>query len=63
MKWLRDLFGPKGIRLDLRLVTYGDANKMLIEGWQLAPEEDNNRRIGYVWLEKRSTSNPLGEPK
>lgn len=58
LNWLRDLFGPKPARLDLRLFTYAEADRILIHGpgsWQIAPEEDTNRRIGYVWLERRGT--------
>jgi hypothetical protein len=52
--WLRDLFKPKGTRVDLRLLSYQDADRLLLteDGWQIAPEEDTNRRIGYVWLER-----------
>jgi hypothetical protein len=56
ISWLRSLFKPKGVRLELRLFTYNEANRVLIHGpgsWQIAPEEDTNRRIGYVWLERR----------
>jgi hypothetical protein len=58
LKWLRDLFGPKPVRLELRLFTYDEANRVLVHGpgnWQIADEEDMNRRIGYVWLERRGT--------
>lgn len=67
MKWLADLFQPKGTRVDLRLFTYADADKLLLTGngeWQVAPEEDHNRSIGYVWLERRVRINgsvPSGE--
>lgn len=56
MKWLRDLFRPEGVRVELRLMPYAEADRTLILGngeWQIAPEEDMNRRIGYVWLERR----------
>ena len=58
LNWLRDLFKPKGVRIELRLFTYAEANVVLVHGpgnWQIAPEEDTNRRIGYVWLERRGT--------
>jgi hypothetical protein len=54
--WLRDLFKPQGMRVDLRLFTYAEADRTLLAGngeWRIAPEEDHNRRIGYVWLERR----------
>lgn len=36
----------------LRLVSYGEAEQLLNEGWVLAPEEDANRAIGWVFLER-----------
>jgi hypothetical protein len=39
-------------RRELRLVSYGEADQLLAEGWVLAPEEDANRAIGWVYLER-----------
>jgi hypothetical protein len=57
MNWLRRLFSiaatPRAPR-QLALVRWGDANTMLLAnvGWRLAPEEDSNRRLGWVYLER-----------
>lgn len=62
--WLQGLFKPGSTRLELRLFTYAEADRLLItgeNGWQIAPEEDTNHNIGYVWLERRrslAASNP-----
>lgn len=56
MGWLTDLFKPKGTRVALRFLPYAEADRLLLTGngeWQIAPEEDSNHRIGYVWLERR----------
>ncbi len=51
--WLLALFGkPKRKRLDLRCVSWAEGDRMLREGWTLAPEEDQNRVRGMVWLER-----------
>lgn len=39
-------------RLELRLVTYSEAEALLREGWTIAREEDHNGKIGWVYLEK-----------
>lgn len=52
MNWFRKLFAPKPKRLDLQLVSYDNANAYLERGWRIAKEEDTNRKIGFVWLEK-----------
>jgi len=52
-KWLL----PKRYqRLELRLCSYREADKLLSESdsqqfWRLAPEEDTNNSLGFVWLE------------
>lgn len=52
MNWLRKLFSKKPKRVDLKLVSYDNANAYLERGWRIAKEEDTNRSIGFVWLEK-----------
>jgi len=53
LRWLKNLiFAPKTERTALRFVTYGEAEQLLQQGWQIAPEEDDNRRIGWVWMER-----------
>jgi|SRR6266550_44382 len=53
-RWLT----PKARRLELRFVSYGEADKLIREGWQLAiPEEDNNHVFGWVFVERRETPN------
>lgn len=40
---------------ELRLMSYQDADQLLHQpgnAWRIAPEEDYNRKIGYVWLER-----------
>lgn len=49
---------PEWRRVDLRLMPYSEANKLLAESgndtevWRIAKEEDSNYMIGTVWLEK-----------
>lgn len=63
MKALRRLLlriFPRFERLDLQVMSYSDADKRLrAEGgrqdgpfWRIAKEEDTNRAIGYVYLER-----------
>lgn len=43
----------KGIqRAELRIVPYRDADALLEQGWRIAAEEDHNRVIGLVYLER-----------
>lgn len=52
---LRRLLGlqPKPKRLELRLVPYyPDGDRLVREGWVIAQEEDHNRMIGFVYLER-----------
>lgn len=64
MNALRRLFYrifPRYRRLELRAVSYEvadrlireSANKAKHEQWSIAREEDGNRVIGVVWLERR----------
>lgn len=39
-------------RLELRLVTYLEGDKLVREGWIIAPEEDHNTQFGMVYLER-----------
>lgn len=43
-------------RLELRLLPYGEADAILRDpgmgSWRIAKEEDHNRMIGYVFLER-----------
>lgn len=47
-------FKRKARRLELRFVTYAEADVLIKAtkgAWTLAPEEDDNTRLGMVWLE------------
>lgn len=61
---VRDLFEaawkglrpPSRKRLELRFLSYAEADKLIREtsgAWTIAKEEDNNRCIGWVYLERR----------
>lgn len=46
---------PPRKRLELRFLSYADADKLIREtngAWTIAKEEDNNRCIGWVYLER-----------
>lgn len=45
---------PKRKRLEIRFMSYGEADKLIREGeWTVAwEEEDENKGIGGVWLER-----------
>jgi hypothetical protein len=49
---LHRVLAPHKYRRALAAVSYDDAEALLREGWRLAPEEDRNRSIGVVFLEK-----------
>lgn len=53
IKWLKRLFKKPAPR-QLVCVSYFDADVMLREdkSWRIAPEEDKNRSLGMVWLER-----------
>lgn len=53
MGWLTALFEPTPPR-ELVFVDYAHADQLLREnkGWNLAKEEDTNRQIGFVYLER-----------
>ena len=40
------------LRVELRFVNYTEGDRLVREGWTIAPEEDHNRQIGMVYLEK-----------
>lgn len=40
-------------RRALIFVPYAEGEKLLRDGWTLAPEEDRNKIIGWVFLEHR----------
>ena len=45
----------KSKRLELRYVSYADANKLFNESpgeWRTAEEEDDNPRLGWVYMER-----------
>lgn len=56
MNWftrlVRYFFPVKRKRLELRCVTYLEGEKLTREGWTIAKEEDRNRHIGWVYLER-----------
>lgn len=55
MKWILSLLGfdrPKMRRVEVRFVPYSEGAKLVKQGWTLAPEEDRNRKVGWVFLEK-----------
>ena len=54
MSWLTKLFATKPKRLELRVVSWEKGNRLLSEdsGWRIASEEDTDRHIGLVYLER-----------
>lgn len=48
---------PNPRRLELRYVNYKEGDRLVREGWTIAPEEDNNRSIGMVYLERLEPHN------
>ena len=46
---------PKLRRLELRFLPYVDADRLIREtrgAWTIAPEEDSNRNVGMVYIER-----------
>ena len=39
-------------RLELKVVTYAEAELLVRSGWTIAPEEDTNRNYNMVYLER-----------
>lgn len=57
LRAIRRLLGkPKTIRVELRRVFMfdGEADRMITDGWTIAPEEDHNHEFGYIYLERRA---------
>ena len=56
INWLkRKLFKKKLKRLELKCLSWRDANDLMIKtngAWTIAPEEDNNKVFGLVWIER-----------
>ena len=54
LKNIIDWFNPKHNPRQVVLVSYAEADKMLLanKGWHLAPEEDDNNNYGRVYLER-----------
>ena len=53
-KWLGLPVTHRPRRVALRYVGYLEADRLIREdGWTVAPEEDENRVIGMVFMEKR----------
>lgn len=57
IKWFLRLIGvlpPVRRRLELKLRSYDQADKLIRSGtgWRIAREEDENGKIGFVWLER-----------
>lgn len=53
--FFRKIFLPKNIRVELRFVTWEEAEVLLRDpkgGWTIAKEEDGNEVLGMVYLEK-----------
>ena len=47
---------PETVRRELRFVDYSTADKMMQEHpgvWTIAPEEDSNKELGWVYIERR----------
>jgi len=52
---IKIFFPPKHKRLELRFVTYTEGDKLIRKTngeWTIAKEENNNRCIGWVYLER-----------
>jgi hypothetical protein len=57
------MFGRKPAyrRLELKFVTWHEADALIRQNskeppplrWEIAPEEDHNRRIGFVYIERK----------
>jgi hypothetical protein len=63
IRWLVSLFRRSKKSREVVFVPYTEGDRMLRhnEGWRIAPEEDHNREIGWVWLERDSPT-VTGEP-
>lgn len=56
LNWVRSLFTPKPSvkRLELRFCSYNEADALIKANpaWRVAQEEDKNRLIGWVYIER-----------
>ena len=53
-------------RLELRYLSYAEADRLIREtqgAWTIAPEEDGNRVLGMVYLERLAALDAIGEEK
>ena len=53
--WWKRLLRPKPKRLELRYLSYTEADKLIREtsgAWTIAKEEDTNHVLGWVYLER-----------
>jgi hypothetical protein len=55
---------PKAKRLDLRFVSWSEADRMIRENpsWRVAKEEDRNRLLGWVFIERVEMESCQGLP-
>lgn len=60
VRWLRRLLGLERPRLELRFLSYAEADALLRSGapWRIAPEEDQNRDRTHVYLERYAEEKP-----
>ena len=57
-------FTRKPKRLELRYLSYAEADRLIREtrgAWTIAPEEDRNRVLGMVYLERLAALDVLGK--
>jgi hypothetical protein len=56
INWLKKtLFKKKPKRIELKLLSWSDADNLIRRtngAWTIAKEEDKNKVIGMVWLER-----------
>ena len=48
-------------RLELCFVNYTEGDRLIREGWTIAPEEDNNHAFGMVYVERLEKPNYAAE--
>jgi hypothetical protein len=55
LKLRKKLFPRKRRRLELKFVSYAEADRLIRDtngAWSIAPEEDNNKTPGMVFIER-----------
>lgn len=52
LSFLNSVLPKKRIRVEIRFVSYATAERLILQGWELATEEDRNRTVGYVYIER-----------